>query len=260
MIDGCSSMLQPLNAVLYLAHIPHSLVFVCAINDINGQHCRQGEEMYCFILFAHVGGSNQVNKANLHASVSTPSGPPGTCLPDALVFSNPIPSTALHDLPGPSACSGGILRCVSSLSASMSSSTTSRLRPHRGPPSGRHDLSRRSIPGPSGSRSAGRASQTSGGSGVCTQHHHHHHAQTSTQQQQQQPQHQQQQGSGINYRILQLKMAFGDVASQLILLQEINQVRTCYFTFFVRFFHLTFNLFQLTSLQKCISRPIYKCD
>ncbi|VDK37046.1 unnamed protein product, partial [Taenia asiatica] len=166
------------------------------------------------------GGSNKVNKTNLHASVSTSPGPPGSCLPDALVFSNPIPSTALHDLPASSACSSGILRCVSSLSASISSSTTSRLRPHRGPPSSRHDLSKRSIPGPSGCKSAGRVSQTSGGSGICIQHHHHHHAQTSTQQQQ--PQHQQQ-GSGINYRILQLKMAFGDVASQLVLLQEINQ-------------------------------------
>ncbi|KAL5109180.1 E3 ubiquitin-protein ligase TRIP12 [Taenia crassiceps] len=161
------------------------------------------------------GGPNQVNKTTPHASVSDPSGHPGTCLPDALVFSNPIPSTALHDLPGPSTCSGGILRCVSSLSASISSSTTSRLRPHRGAPSSRHDLTKRGIAGPSGCRSAGRASQTSGG-GVCSQHHHHHHTQTSTQQQQQQ-------GSGINYRILQLKMAFGDVASQLVLLQEINQ-------------------------------------
>ncbi|VDM16480.1 unnamed protein product [Hydatigera taeniaeformis] len=167
------------------------------------------------------GGSNQISKPSLHPSVSTSSGPPGDCLSDALVFSNPIPSTALHDLPGSTACSGGILRCVSSLSASISSSTTSRLRSHRGPPSSRHDLSKRSIPGPSGCRSAGRASQTSSGSTVCIQHHHHHHTQTSTQQQQ--PQHQQQQGSGINYRILQLKMAFGDVASQLVLLQEINQ-------------------------------------
>ncbi|CDI97293.1 E3 ubiquitin protein ligase TRIP12 [Echinococcus multilocularis] len=168
------------------------------------------------------GGSNQVNKTNPHASVSTPSGPPGAYLPDGLVFSNPVPSAALHDLPGSSACSGGILRCVSSLSASISSSASSRLRPHRGPPLGRHDSSKRSIPGPSGGRSAGRSSQTSSGNGVYIQHHHRHHVQTSTEQQQQ-PQHQQQQGSGINYRILQLKLASGDVASQLVLLQEINQ-------------------------------------
>ena len=195
------------------------------------------------IFFLYLGGSKQGKKTILQASAAPVPPDSNVCqTPEDLVFSNPGPSSSsLHDIPGPSSFLRFVTSLSNSTSASLSTSSSSRQRSHRGGQphdSSRHDLpsvsgnnSKRSNPVPSsgsGGRSGLRGPQHSSGNAVYIQHQ----QQQQQQQQQAQSHHHHHQGSGINYRILQLKMALGDVTSQLVLLQEINQVRRWTFYYF----------------------------
>lgn len=146
---------------------------------------------------------------------------PGQPSADATVFSNPAQAES-------SAISENLARFVSSLSYSAASGpqnappTTSRnLRHQRGGGGGasststRHESSggtrrgTRNAPSLSnpGVHIHGGGGGSSSSSGQSQSHHYH-----------------SIQGSGINYRIMQLKNVQGDVAAQMALLHEINQV------------------------------------
>uniref|UniRef100_A0A5K3F2R3 E3 ubiquitin-protein ligase n=1 Tax=Mesocestoides corti TaxID=53468 RepID=A0A5K3F2R3_MESCO len=155
------------------------------------------------------GSSSSASKMTLPAG----SAPVSSFIPDGIDFTNPPQPTTSHDLSNATtAGGGGLLRFVTSFSSSSSSS--SRQRQHRNAPSTRQDAGKRGLVvggGRSGGRGGTASSGGSAGGAFASHHHNHHHGQG------------QQQGSGINYRTLQLQQSFGDVSSQLVILQEINQ-------------------------------------
>lgn len=148
-----------------------------------------------------------------------------------MVFTNPAQS----EFAGSAGAGGNLVRLVTSLSSScaapaftstVSSSSSSRTLRHQrggtGASSARHDSSstsvRRLVQG--GSRQS--SSRTSQAPSTPSPSVHIHQHQSSSNQSQ--PHHHQIQGSGINYRIMQLKNLRNDVTAQMLLLQEINQV------------------------------------
>lgn len=148
---------------------------------------------------------------------------------DATVFSNP----AQPELTEGSSASENITRLVTSLSYSAtaastpqnpSSSSSRNLRHQRGGGGTSTSTRIESSGTRRGNQGSGRQSSsrnaptpsTSSNPGV-----HIHGASSSSQSQ---SHHHSIQGSGVNYRIMQLKTVRGDISAQTVLLQEINQV------------------------------------